>query len=173
MPRNISFALTTEQFRNRTKTVTRRLDWKELKAGQLLNACVKCMGLKRGEKPEKLGLIQVIDVRFERLDLMFSNPEYGCEEVINEGFPQMSPLDFMTMFCDHHKGCTFDTVVTRIEFKYVDHAGVDLSGDKLQQIESALDKYHASLSAREHGGVAASTFVRSCEMILQKYWSGR
>ena len=126
MPRNISFALTTEQFKNRTKTVTRRLGWQDLKPGQLLNACVKCMGLKRGEKPEKLGLIEVVSVRFERLDKMIDDPDYGRHECVNEGFPQMSPIDFVVMFCDHHKGCSFYSVVTRIEFKYVDHAGVDL-----------------------------------------------
>jgi len=29
MPRNMSFMLTTEQIKNRTKTVTRRLGWKK------------------------------------------------------------------------------------------------------------------------------------------------
>lgn len=65
MPRNISFALTTEQIRNRTKTVTRRLGWKNLKVGQVLNACVKCMGLKPGEQIQRLGQIRVVDVTFE------------------------------------------------------------------------------------------------------------
>jgi len=46
MPRNISFALTTKQIRNRSKTVTRRLGWLHIKKGDVLNACVKCMGLK-------------------------------------------------------------------------------------------------------------------------------
>jgi len=36
MPRNISFALTTQQVRNRTKTVTRRAGWLFLKAGDIL-----------------------------------------------------------------------------------------------------------------------------------------
>lgn len=63
MARNISFALTTEQFRNRTKTVTRRAGWKFLKAGDILNGCVKCMGLRPGEKIERLGQIRVVDVR--------------------------------------------------------------------------------------------------------------
>ena len=34
--RNISFMLTTQQFRNRTKTVTRRMGWWNLKPGDIL-----------------------------------------------------------------------------------------------------------------------------------------
>lgn len=123
MARNISFALTTDQFRNRTKTVTRRTGWKNLKPGQRLMGCVKCMGLKKGEKPECLGLIEVVSVRFERLDRMITNLDYGREEVIKEGFPQMSPLDFVLMFCDHHAGCHFETEITRIKFKYCEVQG--------------------------------------------------
>ena len=53
MPRNMSFSLTTDQVRNRTKTVTRRLGWwknkhgkRLLQVGDIVNACVKCMGLQ-------------------------------------------------------------------------------------------------------------------------------
>jgi hypothetical protein len=116
MPRNISFALTTEQIRNRTKTVTRRLGWKNLKKGDILNACVKCMGLKKGEKPEKLGLIRVVDVRREPLD----GPYYGqkgLEESRREGF-DFSYHKFVEMFCKHMGGDK-NQEVTRIEFEYI------------------------------------------------------
>lgn len=46
MPRNISFALTTPQFRARTKWVTRRLGWLFLKPGDTLMGVEKGMGLK-------------------------------------------------------------------------------------------------------------------------------
>jgi hypothetical protein len=49
MPRNMSFMLTTEQVRNQTKDVTRRLKWLFLKSGDILNAVVKGIGLKKGE----------------------------------------------------------------------------------------------------------------------------
>ena len=62
MPRNMSFMLTTEQIRNRTKTVTRRLGWQFLKTGDVLNACVKCQGLKPGETVERLCQIRVTSV---------------------------------------------------------------------------------------------------------------
>jgi hypothetical protein len=53
--RNISFALTTAQVRARTKTVTRRVGWTFLKPGDLLQPVVKCRGLKKGERVEKIG----------------------------------------------------------------------------------------------------------------------
>lgn len=118
MPRNISFALTTEQFRYRTKTVTRRLGWKTLKAGDVLCACVKCMGLKPGEQLERLGLIRVTSVRRERLDRMNATV-YGAREALLEGFPWMPGREFVQMFCSHMK-CNHDTEVTRIKFEYLE-----------------------------------------------------
>lgn len=52
--------LTTDQVRNRTKTVTRRLGWKFLQPGDIVNAVKKGMGLKKGEKVEVLGQIKVV-----------------------------------------------------------------------------------------------------------------
>lgn len=118
--RNISFSLTTEQIRNRTKTVTRRLGWKNLKTGTLLQGCVKCMGLKRGEHPEKLAIIRVVSVYTEPLNSLTVNLKYGMNEMILEGFSNMQqPEEFVRMFRDH-MNCRADQEVTRIEFKYVD-----------------------------------------------------
>lgn len=117
MPRNISFALTTEQIRNQTKTVTRRKGWKFLKRGDILNGCVKCMGLKPGEQIERLGQIYIKDVRQEPLELMLSQ-EYGNAEAIKEGFPDMTGRQFVQMFCDHMK-TEASKDVTRIEFGYL------------------------------------------------------
>lgn len=123
MPRNISFALTTNQIKNRTKTVTRRLGWKNLKAGDILNACVKCMGLKPGEKIERLGQIRVVSVRRESLSAMDQPSDcplnYGTTEAQKEGFPHLSGCEFVTMFCEN-MGCKDTEEVTRIEFEYVD-----------------------------------------------------
>jgi len=116
--------LTTEQIRNRTKTVTRRLGWKTLKPGDLLQGCVKCMGLKKGEKPEKLAVIRVVNVRREMLHDMLAihndhDPigAYGNIECRKEGFPHMCPVNFVEFFCDH-MGVQPSQVVTRIEFEY-------------------------------------------------------
>ena len=119
MPRNISFALTTDQIRNRTKTVTRRLGWKFLKVGDILNACVKCQGLKPGEKIERLGQIRVIDVRREALDSITMELDGGYGEAVAEGFPAHTGEMFCEMFCQH-MNCDMETEVTRIEFEYVD-----------------------------------------------------
>lgn len=113
MPRNMSFALTTEQFKNRTKTVTRRTGWKFLKAGDLVMGCKKCMGLKPGEQIERLGLIRIINVRREPLNAI------TFDDVVKEGFPGKTPHLFVGMFCAHMGG-NCDQDVTRIEFEYVD-----------------------------------------------------
>lgn len=109
--RLISFALTTDQFIDGTKDVTRRLRWKNLKAGTYLMAVRKAMGLKKGEKVERLGPIEVLSVRRERLDAITKR------DVIREGFPEMSVLEFIAMFCRHQPDTMPDTEVTRIEFR--------------------------------------------------------
>lgn len=110
---NISFYLTTPQFRARTKTVTRRCKWKNLKAGQRLRAVVKGQGLKMGEQVDVLGIIEIVSVRRERLN------EITDADVIAEGFPAMTRQEFIEMFCRNMK-CEATDFVTRIEFKYVD-----------------------------------------------------
>jgi hypothetical protein len=117
--RNISFSLTTEQFKARTKTVTRRLGWAMLGPGDVLMACRKCMGLKAGEKIERLGKILVTGVRRERLNEMIRAESYGLRECDKEGFPAMLPEDFVKMFCASHGKCAPDSVVTRIEYEYL------------------------------------------------------
>lgn len=108
----MSFMLTTDQIRNKTKTVTRRLGWRFLKLGDILNACVKCQGLKKGEKIEKICQIRVTHVC--RMPL-YTIPH---QDTVKEGFPEMSRGDFCLMFADEMK-CDLETVVTRIEFEYL------------------------------------------------------
>jgi len=123
MPRNISFALTTQQIRDRTKTVTRRLGWKNLRVGERLNACVKCMGLKPGEQIERLALIEVVSVAQEPLYALMRDAEYGASEAAKEGFPRLSGEAFAAMFCEHMRPLHgVVTPVTRIEFRYVEES---------------------------------------------------
>jgi len=127
--RNLSFFLTQEQFRDRSKTVTRRLGWKTLQRGTLLCAVVKSQGLKPGEKIQRLGTIRVVAVNSEPLNLLElvldcedtnDKPDtWGADECAREGFPELSPAEFVAMFCRHMK-CETDQLVTRIEFEYVD-----------------------------------------------------
>lgn len=41
-------------------------------------------------------------------------------EVAAEGFPQWTPAEFVTFFCDSHKGIQPGSDVTRIEWRYLD-----------------------------------------------------
>ena len=113
--RNMSFALTTEQIRNRTKTVTRRLRWLFLKPGDVLQPVVKGQWLKKGAHVEKIGgKTRVVSVRRERLDAIGKRYRY---DPVLEGFPQMTNEQFVTFFCEHND-CTPSDIVTRIEFRY-------------------------------------------------------
>ena len=114
MPRNMSFALTTEQVSNQTKTVTRRQGWKWLEPGTLLQPVEKSQGLKKGEKVKKIGgLIKVLSVRREPVNAV----TWGdCDR---EGFPGWLPCDFIKMYCIANKVIGMD-LCTRIEFEYVD-----------------------------------------------------
>jgi len=117
--RNMSFALTTEQILAGTKTITRRLGWLRLKTGEQFRPVKKCMGLRPGEKIVPLrDPLTTVGTRREALGRMIDDPVYGQEECRREGFPLLSPAEFVLMFCSTHKGCTPDTVVTRIEFAY-------------------------------------------------------
>ena len=118
---NMSFMLTTEQMRNKTKTVTRRLGWWNIKPGTILVAIEKGQGLKKGEKIKVIGQIRVISARLERLSDLLDSP-YGFDEIKKEGFaghPQLGwPHHFVTMFCAHNK-CLPEKVVNRIEFEHI------------------------------------------------------
>lgn len=111
MPRNISFSLTTKQFRNRSKTVTRRIGWKHIKPGDVLMGCEKCQGIKKGELV-RLGLIRVVSVRCEPLNVITPS------DVVKEGFPDKNVSWFIGMFLKHTGGHS-DLEVTRIEFEYI------------------------------------------------------
>jgi hypothetical protein len=116
--RNMGFQRTAEQVRARTKTVTRRLGWRELEAGVLLQAVDKTRGLPKGTKVQKLAVIRVVGVRREALSKL-REPRYGKSEAKKEGFPELSGRELVDRFVAN-EGCTPSTVVTRIEFEYVD-----------------------------------------------------
>ena len=134
--RNMSFAMTTAQILNRTKTVTRRLGWANLKPGQRVQAVVKAMGLRKGERLKKLCVIEIVKNEPEELEeivrdqcrclpLGMSTADRGCpvdcdrREVAREGFHDLTAEQFVEMFCQHMK-VTPQTAVNRIVFKYVE-----------------------------------------------------
>jgi hypothetical protein len=114
MPRNMSFMLTTKQIKNKTKTVTRRCGWWFLKPGDILNAAEKCQGIKKGEKINKICQIKVVHTEPVFLFSIKNMPE-DCRK---EGFPDLTPQQFIDFFCKEMK-CTPQRVVNRIAFEYI------------------------------------------------------
>lgn len=112
MPRNMSFSITTDQVRNKTKFVTRRLGWWFLKPGDIVNTVEKAMGLKKGEKIKRINQIRIVSTRGEPLH------DITVEDVTKEGFPWWTIRDFVEMFCEHNK-CEPSERVNRIEFEYL------------------------------------------------------
>jgi len=112
MPRNMSFSITTEQMYLKTKSVTRRLGWADLKPYTELRAVEKAMGLKKGDKIKRICRIWVFSNTQEKLN------DITQDEVIREGFPNMTPDEFINMFCKHNK-CKRDQVINRIEFEII------------------------------------------------------
>lgn len=110
--RLMSFMLTTRQIRERSKTVTRRIGWDMLKVGDVVCAVEKGMGLKRGQKIQRLAMLVVVDVRAEPLEAI------TADDVISEGFPEASPSEFISHFCRAMR-CRPETIVNRIEFRYL------------------------------------------------------
>ena len=111
MPRNMSFALTIEQIKHREKTVTRRIGWGFLKAGDIINAVEKTMGLKKGEQIKCLSQLRIVSVRQEPLNSITQ------DDVIKEGF-NYTPQEFVDMLIKQYK-CQPNEIVNRIEFEYI------------------------------------------------------
>lgn len=113
MPRNMSFSMTADQFRARTKTVTRRFGWWFLKPGDQVWGVEKAMGLKAGEKIKRLGMIRIVSTRIEPLNAI-TNAELDLE-----GLPDTSPREFIALLCERCR-VQPDAPVNRIEYEYLD-----------------------------------------------------
>lgn len=115
---NMSFALTIPQILDKSKVVTRRIGWANLRSGHVLRPVEKAMGLKKGEKIQQIGgLIQVTSVKREVLSQMINDVHYGNCECLLEGFPDLTPEQFVHMFSRTNR-CSPNTVITRIQFCY-------------------------------------------------------
>lgn len=114
--RNMSFFMTTPQYRDRTKNVTRRLGWDNLKPGECFMGIVKGQGLKKGEKVEKLHPSRCLSNRREPVSAITQ------EDVVREGFPRWTPAEFVNFFCRGNK-CSPDQIINRIKFEHLEWAG--------------------------------------------------
>ena len=133
MTRRMSCAMTVDAVRDRTKTVTRRhVDtWKTLKPGDRLTLIEKGMGLAKGEKQVVLAEVEVVSVRLEPIWLMTSDVRYGRQECAIEGFPEMTPEQFVGFWLKGHgyhgscrdaDGMPYHIECHRIERRYLNNA---------------------------------------------------
>lgn len=128
MARLMSVALTETAVRDRRKTVTRRAGWSFLRPGDQLELCRKVMGRRRGEPLERICMVEVVDVRRERLSAITAS------DVTAEGFTpaELAPYacgddpvgdELSRAFCRffvEHIGGGIHQQVTRIEWRYLD-----------------------------------------------------
>ncbi|MEU5407441.1 hypothetical protein [Nocardia asteroides] len=121
MPRLMSVSLTEDQVRSRTKTVTRRVGWRMLAAGDHLTLCRKVMGRKPDEPLVRIVDVEVLSVRREPLNVI------SADDLAAEGFPWMTRPEFVEFFCATHRGCGPETEVTRIEWRYLTQASTQLN----------------------------------------------
>ena len=110
--RNMSFSLTTEQMRKRMKTQTGRLNWDFLQVGCVVMSVEKGRGLRKGERVNRLYPIRI--TRKWRAPVK-SIDQAGC---MREGFPDMTPDQFVAMFCAHNK-CSPARVINWFQFEEV------------------------------------------------------
>lgn len=110
----MSVSLTEAAVLDRSKTVTRRMGWLNLKPGDRLTLCRKVMGRRKGDPLVRIVEVEVVLVSREPLYLITP------EDVVREGFPDMSTWEFVDFFCSTHKGCLPSSTVTRIEWRYLD-----------------------------------------------------
>jgi hypothetical protein len=133
--RNISFTATKPQFRAHQKHVTRRGNtngptWKNLKPGDVLMGCEQCQGLGKGGKIVKMGAIIILDATPEPINEIIRRPTralnpctltpvWWSDETTMEGFPELTPVQFVDMLCDMND-CEPETEFNRVLFDYVD-----------------------------------------------------
>lgn len=112
--------MTTDQFRRKDKTVTRRFGWWHAKPGDIYNGVEKAMGLAKGEKITVIHQIRVISAAPEKLGAMLDYPDGGYLELVKEGMPFgiQCPREFVDTLAVK-SGKTLDDLVNRIEFEYL------------------------------------------------------
>ena len=107
--------MTVEPLLAGEKTVTRRLGWRFLKPGARVCAVRKAMGLRKGERIERLAELEIVSVRRELLR------DVTDDEVRLEGYTHfLTPEAFVDKF-GTAMGCTPGTELTRIEFRVLQY----------------------------------------------------
>ncbi|MGZ9097644.1 MAG: ASCH domain-containing protein [Micavibrio sp.] len=110
MAESISFSLTARQVKSRAKIVTRRFGWWNLQPGTILN------GVEDGQR---ICSIRIISVRMEPLNYMIEDHLYGQRECMLEGFPEMTPEEYVRMRIKN-QGVIENKICNRIYFEYLE-----------------------------------------------------
>lgn len=79
----------------------------------------KGQGLKKGEHIVKIHMFIPVSSKWEPLQRLLDDPEYGKREVIYEGFPYLTPAEFVNMLCEKYN-CGPEKEFNRIEFKHIE-----------------------------------------------------
>jgi hypothetical protein len=116
----MAFTFTSPQILDRSKTVTRRIGWRFLEPGDLIEAVEKARGLEKGEPVRHLAVLRVRSVRVEPLSRLQADPRYAEDELPREGYPCWTLDEFLEFFRRANRLSSTDADVTRIEFEYVE-----------------------------------------------------
>lgn len=101
------------------KDVTRRLGWEWAHLGMFLCAVNKGQGFRPGERQIAFGVIEILDVSREPL-VDITQHGHPIADTAREGFPELSALGFVEMFCEHMPKATARIEVARVVFRHVD-----------------------------------------------------
>lgn len=167
----ISYALTTPQIIDMSKTVTRRKNWERAKAGVRLQPVDRVMGFKKGEHPQLLipGWHQiVVSARWEALE------DITPEDVEREGFVGWTTEQFISFYCKHNKGDRKQQV-RRIEFRYERDEEMPMFSDSIpgekstpeQRKKQAEGERPATIKAAQWDTVAADVKAGK----VKAYWN--
>lgn len=133
MSRLMSVSFTEQAVVERRKTVTRRKGWwvdkngdRLLLHGHRLTLCRKVQGRKSGEPLVRLAEVEVVRVWREELGDLLRDEGWGDDvgaELAAEGFPDLTPEEFIRRYFTEAQGIYPDDYVTRIEWRYVCGSG--------------------------------------------------
>lgn len=85
-----------------------------LRPGDRLTLCSKVSGRRLGEPLDRIAGVEVVSVRREYLDAI------TAADVSADGFPLMTPGEFVSFLCATPHGCTAQTEISRIQWRYLD-----------------------------------------------------
>lgn len=119
--KNMSFIATKQQVRDKTKDITRRVGWCDLKPGDRVQACEKCQGRKKGEPLVKIHVIEVVSNDPEPMNALVTTYEHSAalDELLREGFPDMTPAAFVRLLRELNPKKPENHPINRIVFRYV------------------------------------------------------